>query len=359
MKVIQIMPTVSFGDAVSNDARALAHVISGMGYKTGIYAENIDPRITDSFVHSLSKLPKTTKNDILIFNHSTGTKLCYELKKMTGRKFMIYHNITPPVFFREYSKQAHRLTEYGYEGTKALANVIEAVIADSAYNADELKKMGYKCEISVRPILIPFSDYEKQPDRKIIDRYSDDGYVNILFVGRIAPNKKQENIISAFAFYKKHINPKSRLILVGSDNGMESYSRKLKIYTEALMLEDVIFTGHISFEAILAWYRLADIFLCMSEHEGFCVPLVESMFFNVPIIAFNSSAIGDTLGGSGLLMDEYDPIETALLIDKVISDEELKNEIIDSQNKRLKFFEYNKVKELFEKQLNGYIKKKL
>lgn len=358
MKIVQIMPTVSFGDAVSNDARALNSVISGMGYKTGIYAENISPRITDSFVHPLSKLPKLEPSDILIFNHSTGTELCYKIQELPGRKFMIYHNITPPHFFEEYSKQAQSLTEYGYEGTKALAGVIEAVFADSSYNAEDLRRMGYKCDISVRPILIPFSDYEKKPNQDIIDEYSDDGYVNIVFVGRIAPNKKQEDIIAAFSYYKKYINPKSRLILVGSDSGMENYSFKLKKYVEALMLDDVVFTGHISFDSILAWYRVADVFLCMSEHEGFCVPLVEAMFFKIPIIAYNSSAIGDTLGGSGLLIDEKEPIQTALLIDRVVTDEKLRNEIISGQNERLKDFSYDKIKALFEKQLDRFIKGK-
>ncbi len=358
MKVIQIMPTVSFGDAVSNDARALNPVIAGMGYKTGIYAENIDPSISDPCVHHLSKLPKTEPSDILLFNHSTGTELCSKIREMTGRKFMIYHNITPSHFFSEYSRQAERLTEYGYQGTKELAGVIEAVIADSEYNAAELRKMGYKCDISVRPILIPFSDYEKQPDRKLIDRYRDDGYTNILFVGRLAPNKKQEDIIAAFAYYKKYVNPRSRLILAGSDSGMENYSAKLKKYAGALMLDDVIFTGHIGFDGILAWYRLADVFLCMSEHEGFCVPLVESMYFKVPIIAYDSSAIGDTLGGSGLLIKEKDPIQTALLIDRVVSDKKLREEIIDGQNERLKCFQYDRVRSLFEQQLEGFIRKK-
>lgn len=358
MKVLQIMPTVSYGDAVSNDARALASVIAEMGYKTGIYAENIDAHVSDPFVRHISKLPKTDPSDVLIFNHSTGTDLCYKIKDIPGRKFMIYHNITPPCFFEEYSKQAQRLSEYGYEGTKAVADYIEAVIADSAYNAAELRKLGYKCDISVRPILIPFSDYEKQPNKKIIDRYSNDGYVNILFVGRLAPNKKQEDIISAFSYYKKHINPKSRLILAGSDSGMENYSRRLRKYAEALMLDDVIFTGRISFDSILAWYRLADVFLCMSEHEGFCVPLVESMFFKVPIIAYNSSAIKDTLGDSGLIINEKNPLETAMLINRVITNKTLKAEIIDSQNERLKSFEYNKVRAIFEQQLNGFIKKK-
>lgn len=355
MKILQIMPTVSFGDAVSNDARAIDKVISDMGYKTGIYAENIDARLSYKSVHKISELPKTTKDDIIIFNHSTGTDLCYKLRDISGHKIMIYHNITPPKFLEGYSLAAAKLCEYGYKGTKDIADIIEMAMVDSIFNAEELKSMGYKCPMNVRPILIPFEDYEQKPDKKIIDQFANDGFVNILFVGRIVPNKKQEDVIAAFSYYKKHINSKSRLILVGSDNGMENYSRKLRKYADALLLDDVIFTGHISFNAILAWYRSADVFLCMSEHEGFCVPLVEAMYFDLPIIAFDSSAIGNTLGGSGLLIDSKDPIEISLLIDRLVNDKTLKDEIISGQRERLRTFAYDRIKELFITQLNGYI----
>lgn len=357
MRILQIMPTVSFGDAVSSDARALHRVISEMGFQTGIFAENIDPRLSgDKTIDFVSKLPDTTDEDIIIFHHSTGTKLCEMLPEIKGHKLMIYHNVTPPHFFEGYSRSAERITKLGYENTVSIRPYIEYAIADSEYNARELRKMGYECPIDVRPVLIPFADYEKAPDEDMLKRYSD-GYVNIVFVGRIAPNKCQQDVIAAFAYYKKHIEPKSRLILVGSDGGMEKYGNSLKNYVNALSLDDVIFTGHISFPAILACYKLADVFLCMSEHEGFCVPLVEAMFFGVPIIAYDSSAVGGTLGGAGILSDSKDPVFTAKLIDRVIHDDELKNKLISDEKKRLEDFSYEKVKALFTAQLNGFISK--
>ena len=143
--------------------------------------------------------------------------------------------------------------------------------------------MGYTCPIDVLPILIPFDDYAKTPSQQVIDRYSD-GYTNLIFTGRIAPNKRQEDVIRAFYDYKKFYNPKSRLILVGGHNGMERYYHRLKSYINALELEDVVFPGHIKFDEILAYYKIADVFLCQSEHEGFCVPLVEAMYFDVPVV---------------------------------------------------------------------------
>lgn len=355
MKIIQIMPTVSFGDAVSNDARAISKVMTEMGYKNAIYAENVDPRVKETFVYNISKLKKINDDDIVIFNHSTGTKLCYELPKLPGRKMMIYHNITPPYFFNGYSQSASDLTRFGYEGTKFLADKIDYVMGDSAYNVSELKEMGYTCPSYVRPILIPFEDYKKEPDSEVIARYSGDGYVNIVFVGRIAPNKKHEDLIAAFAYYKKNINPKSRLILVGSERGMERYRKCLNDYVSALKLDDVIFTGQTSFKAILAYYKIADVFLCLSEHEGFCVPLVEAMCFEKPIIAFDSSAVGETLGGSGILINDKNPVFVAMVIDRLVKDEGLRKQIVEKQNERLKDFSYEKVKESFITGLNKFI----
>ena len=356
MNVVQILPTVSYGDAVSNDAVAIAKVIEDMGYKTGIYAENVDTRLSDPLVHKIERLPRLRDSDIVIFNHSTGTELCYKLPELKGRKMMIYHNITPPQFFDNYSISARDLTRYGYEGTKYLSDKIEYVMADSEYNAEDLRKMGYTCKIDVRPILVPFDDYKKEPDKKILEKYNGDGYTNILFVGRIAPNKKQEDIISAFAYYKRSVNPKSRLILAGSYTGMERYYRALQDYVEALMLDDVIFTGHTSFASVLAYYKLADVFLCMSEHEGFCVPLLEAMFFEKPIIAFDSCAVPYTLGGSGALIKDKDPVFVSLLIDRIVKDARLRKEIVESQNERLKDFSYKKVRETFVSQLKEFIK---
>jgi glycosyltransferase involved in cell wall biosynthesis len=183
------------------------------------------------------------------------------------------------------------------------------------------------------------------------------GKKNLIFVGRIAPNKKQENVIRAFYQYHR-MEPESRLILVGSWTGMENYHQRLVKYAAALgIADDVIFTGHIKFSEILAWYTIADAFVCMSEHEGFCVPLVEAMFFDVPIIAYDTSAISDTLGGSGVLLDDNDPVFVSRVIDRVLKDSALKEQIISGQRRRLEDFSYERIKAVFEKQIKGFIEK--
>lgn len=154
-------------------------------------------------------------------------------------------------------------------------------------------------------------------------------------------------MISAFYYYKKYINPKSRLLLVGRHDFFPEYYRRLQRYVEKLELNDVIFTGQVKFDEILAFYRVADVFVCLSEHEGFCVPLVESMMFDVPVIAYDSCAVGETLGGSGLLLKDKSPQVVAEAIHLVVEDKKLRNQLIENQQKRLCDFQHDKIKEKF------------
>ena len=353
MRIIQLLPTLSFGDAIGNDTIALSGAIRDMGYDTEIYTENLDKRLPQGIAKKVDKLKALDKDDIVIYHKSTGTELTFRFGELDCRKIMIYHNITPPVFFNPYSMAAADLTERGYEGVRYLSSRVEYCLADSAYNRSELLKMGYTCPIDVRPILIKFSDYDQAPDEGVMKKYSD-GRTNIIFVGRIAPNKRQENVIRAFYFYRK-TDPQARLILVGSYTGMENYYERLVKYVKALGLEDnVIFTGHISFPAILAFYRTAHAFLCMSEHEGFCVPLVEAMYFDVPVIAYDTSAVSDTLGGSGVLLDSNDPLFAAGVMERLLKDKELCGSVISGQRKRLEDFSYERIRAVFEKQLRSF-----
>lgn len=355
-RIIQILPTISFGDAVGNDTLAIRDILIEQGYSTAIYAESIDPRLSSGIAKKISSLKMLSNTDVLIYHASTGTNLNYELPKYGGKRIMIYHNITPPFFFCGYSPDVFDLCKRGYEGINYLSDKMDYCIADSEFNKQELIGMGYKCHIDVCPIVIPFEDYGRKPDQKILDQYMNDGWINLLFVGRIAPNKKQEDIIRAFYYYQKYINKKSRLFLVGSDSGMEIYRNRLEQYIKKLGLwSKVIFPGHIPFNSILSYYRLADVFLCMSEHEGFCVPIVEAMYFSTPIIAYKSSAISDTLGEGGILLDSKDPRLVAAAIDRLVKDTELQEVIRKKQIMQMQQYNYARVKERFLFYLNCFL----
>ncbi len=345
MRIVQVLTTIAFGDAVSNDVLAIRDIISERGFDTGIYAEHIDPKLPEGTAKVIGDLKGLRDEDVILYHGSTGTQLNFDLPKFRGRKIMIYHNITPPEFFEGYSPEAVQLSRFGYEGMRFLADKFSYCLAVSDYNRQDLLRMGYTCPIDVCPILIPFEDYGKAPDEEVLKKYINDGWTNLLFVGRIAPNKKQEDVIRAFCRYQKGFNPKSRLFLVGNGGENNKYENKLKNYVRMLGIEDkVIFPGQIRFNAILAYYRLADVFVCMSEHEGFCVPLVEAMYFDTPIVAYRSSAIPETLGAGGLLLDDKDPGLAAAAIDRVVGDEALRAYISRKQKQRLDDFQYETVK---------------
>ena len=356
MRIVQMLPTLSYGDAIGNHALTLFSALKKAGYRTEIYARNIDKRIRQKAFCYVDKY-KDDKDTVILYHLSTGDDLNVRMCGFRARKVIIYHNITPAFFFEDYRTAGYGLCLSGERQMKKLAGSAEFCMADSAFNARELKEAGYGCPIRVMPILISFADYEKKPSEKVLQKYRNDGYTNILFTGRIAPNKKQEDLIEAFFCYHNSINPKSRLLIVGSAGEKDPYYKRLLDYVEKLHLEDVIFTGHIPFDEILAYYHLADVFLCMSEHEGFCVPLVEAMFFGIPIIAYDSTAIGETLGGSGILLKEKDPAFTAEVIHRVVSDEKLRAQMIADEKERLAYFDNERIKKEFLETLEEFLSK--
>lgn len=346
MRIIQMLPNLAYGDAIGNDTLTLEQTLKSAGYETKTYANFIDDRIKDPLCLSIDKY-ECQKDDIIIYHLSTGTDLNYKFSQYDCKKVIMYHNVTPPHFFELYDEYMMKVCDSGLRATKYLRKHADYCFADSEFNKQELIEMGYTCEIEVLPILIAFDDYKKTPNVGVMRKYADDGYVNIVFTGRVAPNKKPEDIIAAFAYYKKYINPKSRLILVGNHLVTPGYFPRLSRYIEYLGVEDVIFPGHIRFDEILAYYRIADVFVCLSEHEGFCVPLVEAMYFDVPIVAYDSCAVGETLGGSGLLLQDKSPAVVAEAIHRVMSDQKLRNQIIENQRFRLKDFQHDKIKAQF------------
>lgn len=342
MRIVQLVPSISYGDGVSNDCIAIKQALLDKGYDTQIYAESISPKLKKGTAVSLSDMPEFEEEDVIIYHLASGHYLGLKLDKLKGKKIVRYHNITPPYFFAGYDRNSQANSSSGYESARYLADKVDYVIAASEYNKQELQKLGYRCDIEVMPVLIPFKNYEQTPDKKILSKYSD-GKTNIIFTGRVVPNKKHEDIIQIFSIYKKHYDPDARLFLVGNYNGMERYYERLCEYMKLLGVEDVVFTGHIPFSQILAYYRLAHVFLCASEHEGFGIPLLEAMYFKVPVLAYDSSAVGETLGDSGILLQKKEPKLAAGLINRLVREEDLRSFVIEKQNKRLKNFTYENI----------------
>lgn len=336
--IVQLVSSLNFGDAVGNEVLSFKRELQKRGFKTEIFAETIHKKIPANAAEKFNKLPELREQDIVIYHFSSKCGMFETVKKLKCKVIMRYHNVTPPIFFHGFDANAEKVTATGLKQAQELKDYVDYCLPVSEFNKNDLLAMGYTCPMTVVPILIQFEDYAQKPAQTVIDKYND-GITNILFVGRMAPNKKVEDVISCFEHYKRVYDNTARLFLVGSFGEEDKYYLSLKKLIKKLGVQDVIFPGHIPFNEILAYYKVADVFLCLSEHEGFCVPLVEAMYFRVPIIAYDSSAISSTLGGSGVLIEDKAPENTAAEIHKLIDNKAVADTVVEQQSARLRDFD--------------------
>jgi glycosyltransferase involved in cell wall biosynthesis len=354
IQIHQLLPNLDYGDAISNHALELRNILRQWGYQSNIYAQYIHPRMSkECFYYQEHKTVSSPRN-IAIYHYSIGAEIQNYVKNIPDKKIMIYHNITPHFYFEDFNPRLTQLLREGREGLRDFLYVPLLCLAVSEYNLQELKALGYK-RVAVLPIIHDFSKFQRHPNISILDRYSD-GVTNILYVGRVVPNKKHEDLIKTFYFYHKYINPNSRLLLVGSYQGMEQYFFALQNLIERLSLDQIIFTGRVDLADLIAYYRTSQIFLSLSEHEGFGVPFLEAMFFKLPIVAFKSTGVPYTLGDAGILVREKQYEELAELIALILSDGDLRNKIIEKQSLRLKDFSKEKILSLFKGYIEDVIK---
>lgn len=334
----QLVAGFSRGDAISNEAMVMRSLFRGWGYASEIFCEQkrILPELRGE-ARDLSEVAALVHGDDGVLLHlSIGSPANEMFPALRGRKAILYHNITPPDYFRLIQPAtAHQLAR-GREQARALAGVAIVNLADSRFNADELMQWGY-INPQVLPLMLDFERLTGDADRAVLRRFRD-GKKNVLFVGRCAPNKKIEDVISLFAFFQKAVEPDSRLILAGSYAGTERYQRLLLMMVRDLKLENVVFTGSIPQAELNACYRAADVFVCMSEHEGFCIPLIEALVQGVPVLAYAAAAVPETLGGAGVLFSEKRYEEMAEMMGCLMRDAGLRQAVLARQAERLSEF---------------------
>ena len=332
-----MLASYSYGDGIGNHATALYNALRERGVETAVYSNFVDEPLKHIGQHTSQY--HCRPDDVILHHLGGGGDMNELVAGYDCRVILNYHNITPPRYFEGYNALAQKDASRGYEDVRVLAEKVDCAISVSEYNTSELRRMGYTCPLHTIPIIMGFDDYKKPADPKILNKYSKSrGITNIVFVGRIAPNKKHEDLILDFYYYTKYYNPNSRLILAGNYRGLENYCVKLKKYAKKLGLRNVIFTGHVQFSELLAYYQVADVFLCESEHEGFCIPLVEAMYFQTPIVAFDSSAVGQTLGTGGILLQKKDPLLAAAVVDQLVRDADLRKRVQDRQREQIQKF---------------------
>jgi glycosyltransferase involved in cell wall biosynthesis len=332
-RVHQVLATLGYGDAIGHEALGIQRVLRGAGYESEIFVETADPRLEDRTIDYRELVGAVAPSDLLIHHFSIGSRASRTAYALPGRMALVYHNITPPDYFIGIHKDLVKLCFRGRRELTAYINRSALALGDSEYNRQELEALGFR-STGVLPVVPDFSHLDGVPDRFLAAGF-DDEWTNIIFVGRVIPNKKFEDVIRAFHAYRTRHNPRARLLLVGSYSGFERYLAMLQTLIARLGTPDVHFLGHVSNDELTALYDVADLFLCASEHEGFCVPIVEAFYKHIPVLAYAATAVPATMDGGGVLYDTQDALDIARLMEAVLDDARIEDAVVESQDAAL------------------------
>jgi glycosyltransferase involved in cell wall biosynthesis len=332
-RVHQVLATLGYGDAIGHEVLGIQRVLRDAGYESEIFVETADPRLEDLTIDYRELVGGVAPADLLIHHFSIGSRASRTAYALPGRMVLVYHNITPPEYFIGIHKDLVKLCFRGRRELTAYINRCELALGDSEYNRRELDALGFHAT-GVLPVVPGFGHLDGVPDPIMAGNF-DDEWTNVMFVGRVIPNKKFEDVIRAFHAYRTRHNPRSRLLLVGSYSGFDRYLAMLQDLIARLGTPDIHFLGHVSNEELTALYDVADLFLCASEHEGFCVPIIEAFYKQIPVLAYAATAVPATMDGGGVLYDTKDALDIARLMEAVLDDDRLADIVVQSQDAAL------------------------
>jgi len=337
MRIDQLIPAFHKGDAIGDTAFHMKKFFLSQGLESDIYCLTRDEGL-EKEATLFSSFKEPLSSDITILHFALPSPLTQAFIDLKSKKAIIYHNITPAEYFEEFDEEMARISRVGREELRTLVPHVALALADSEYNRKELEDFGFE-NSCVFPLFIDHDKYKRPVNRFVFDLFRDER-TNVLFVGRIVPNKKIEDLIKVIFYYKKYISPLVRLIIVGKKSSLPKYHQSLVRLADEFYLkpEEICFTGHIPEEEMYALYKASDAFLSLSEHEGFGLPFIESMHFELPIIAYNCTAVPYTLGNAGVLINDKRVDYVAELVNVLTHDEGVRKKVINRQNQRLKNF---------------------
>ncbi len=334
--VHQFHPVLAPGDAMSNHVFALRDRLRSWGYESDAYAVEIKPGVEALSYRRLFRVVRP--GDTLILHFSIGNEVFDQLVKIDARRVLVYHNVTPPQFFTGINDHAAAYARLGLRQVAALAERIDLAIGVSEFNRQDLEDMGYRKTAHV-PILIDWSMYDVEPEQATLARWSSIER-KLLFVGRVSPNKRQDDLLRMLAYYRRCIDPDAHLLLVGAHRDQPRYYARLRELQRALGLEDAAtFTGSVPTAALVALYRQASCFVSLSEHEGFGVPLLEALRFDVPVVAYDAGAVAETVDGAAIMLERRDLAEAAEACALAAEDVGLRSLLAAAGHARLRDFD--------------------
>ena len=325
-RVVQFISDLVFGDAASTDCVQWRNTFVAAGLVAPIYARRFDEHHV-TICQELEQYERRP-NDIILFHYTTWTESAAYLLEHGWPIVLMYHNVTPARFFTGIDDQIAADTGRGRDNLRLFQPITTVAIAKSDYSRQDLVDAGFSRTGSV-PVRIDFEALDRNCNEHLLALLRAGGPI-LLTIGRIVPNKCIDDLIKIFAYYRARFAPTARLFLVGAHDVNSPYHQSLHRLIHRLGLEgSVQFTGQVSHEDRGAYYRACEAFVTMSEHEGFCVPIVEAMHIGVPAIGFASTAIPETMGSAGVLVHSKHAAAIAETIGYISKNERLRQRLID------------------------------
>jgi glycosyltransferase involved in cell wall biosynthesis len=309
MKLVhQVVATATPGDAVTDQAFAWRAVLRGWGHQSEIIAEHVQEGLGTHVLRVDDARERLLDAHVLVIHYAVWSRAVELALDAPGEVVLCYHNVTPAELLREYSPSLAHLCEQARAALPALGERCAAVVADSSFNAQELRDYGLDAEVVPLLLNLPSEPPDATAAREPV----------VLFVGRVAPNKRLEDAVRGFALYQQRYAAEASFVIVGSAVEFERYQAKLEELAEHLGAP-VRFTGRVSHDERDRWYRRASAYISTSVHEGFCAPVLEAVANGVPVVARAEAAVPETLGDAGLFVDDGDPETIAERLNEAIS----------------------------------------
>jgi glycosyltransferase involved in cell wall biosynthesis len=324
--VHQLLPAAAPRDAITDQAFGWRELLRSWGYESEIVAEHVHPEMLGA-VHRLDRPGKRlARRGSILLRYALWSATAELALRADGPVGLCYHNITPGKLLRGFNPAVADLCDRGRAALAGFRGRLDALVADSSFNATELHSAGLG-EATIVPLLLdlPAESPRRKPSREPV----------VVTVGRIVPNKRLEDVARGFTLYQRRHAPEASLVFVGSDVGFEAYRAALEVLAARLGTQRVVFTGPISSQARDAWYRRADVFVSMSVHEGFCAPLLEALARGAPVVARSAGAMPETLGGAGLLLEDPDFPLVAEALHELASSEPTRTALYEAADRRL------------------------
>jgi L-malate glycosyltransferase len=324
VRVDQVIPSLASRDAIGVHTLALADALRRAGIESDVYYGDCTPDLLGA-ARPVGALGRPAKDRWLLYQSSIGSPVFDAFASRPEPKLVNYHNITPAELLQSWEPAVGYEVGLGRQQLGRIARHCSFAIADSAFNEAELHEAGFAAT-AVAPLLIDMTVHAQADQARLrrLQIAKADGGPDFLFVGKVSPHKAPHDLVKMLAVYRRLYHPGARLHLVGSPLGRR-YEVALAAFVDELDLTHAVdVVGSVRPEELEAYYRAADVFVCASDHEGFCVPIVEAMAHGLPVVAHAAAAVPETVGDAGLLLESKEPLAFAAAVHRVVADEELR-----------------------------------